>query len=356
FYHNTGEGGISRYHLEPGGDLVWQLGTGYFGCRAADGSFDVDQFAEKAALPNVKMIEIKLSQGAKPGHGGILPGAKVSEEIAEIRGVEAGKDVLSPPYHTAFSTPRGLLEFVARLRDVSGKPVGFKLCVGHRSEFLGICKAMRATGIVPDFITVDGGEGGTGAAPLEFSNSLGTPLTDGIVFVHNALEGFGLRQQIRIIASGKIVTGFQIAQRIAAGADLCNAARGFMFALGCIQALRCNSNECPVGVATQNRHLMHGLVVTHKTERVARYQEATVHAFLETLGAAGLQHPDDLRPWHIQRRTSPTEVQTYAEIYRYLKKGALLRGDVGEPWGRLLSMASPDSFPPVVVPAAMTEQ
>jgi len=356
FFHNTGEGGISEHHLAGGGDLCWQIGTGYFGCRTLDGRFDREKFAERAAHPAVKLIEIKLSQGAKPGHGGILPGAKVTPEIAAIRGVEVGQDVLSPPFHTAFSTPRELLQFVDLLREVSGKPVGFKLCVGHRSEFLGICLAMQETGILPDFVTVDGGEGGTGAAPLEFSNSIGTPLTEGVVFVHNALEGFGLRQQIRIVASGKIVTGFHLAQRIAAGADLCNAARGFMFSLGCIQALRCNSNECPVGVATQDERLQKGLVVSHKTQRVARFHAATVQAFLETLGAAGLSHPDDLRPWHIYRRVSQTDVLTYAEIYGYLKKGELLGDRAREPWKRWLSMASPDSFPPLIVPAAMTSQ
>lgn len=346
FYHNTGEGGVSDHHTEPGGDLCWQIGTGYFGCRNKDGTFSAEEFLKRATLPTVRMIEVKLSQGAKPGHGGILPAKKVTPEIAAIRGVDMGEDVLSPPHHTAFSTPNGLLEFVAKLRELSGKPVGFKLCIGHRAEFLAICKAMVATKIVPDFISVDGGEGGTGAAPLEFSNSIGTPLVEGIVFVHNALEGFGLRKQIRIIASGKIITGFQMAQRIAAGADLCNSARGFMFSLGCIQALRCNSNDCPVGVATQDPGLEKGLVVTHKTQRVANYHEATVRAFLETLGAAGLTHPDMLRPWHIHRRTSATEVETYAEIYRYLADGELLGKNVPKEWQRPLSMASAESFLP----------
>lgn len=346
FYHNTGEGGISEHHLEPGGDLCWQIGTGYFGCRNQDGTFSPELFAQKSRLPQVRLIEIKLSQGAKPGHGGILPAAKVTPEIAEIRGVPLGEDVLSPPSHTAFSTPRELLQFVQKLRELSGKPVGFKLCVGHRAEFLGICKAMVATGLVPDFITVDGGEGGTGAAPLEFSNSIGTPLTEGIVFVHNALEGFGLRQDIKIIASGRIITGFQIAQRIAAGADLCGSARGFMFSLGCIQALRCNSNDCPVGVATQDPGLAAGLVVTHKTTRVASWQKETVQAFLETLGAAGLAHPDELRPWHIHRRTSPTEICSYSEIYQYLKKGQLLGDEIPDAWQRSYAMADPDAFRP----------
>ena len=266
------------------------------------------------------------------------------------------QDVLSPPYHSAFATPRELLQFVDKLRELSGKPVGFKLCVGHRAEFLGICKAMVASGIVPDFITVDGGEGGTGAAPLEFSNSIGTPLSDGIVLVHNALEGFGLRQKIRIIASGKIITGFQLAQRIAAGADLCNSARGFMFSLGCIQALRCNSNDCPVGVATQNPRLAKGLVVTQKTQRVANFHQATVHAFMETLGAAGLTHPDWLRPWHIRRRVSQTETQTYAEIYQYLKTGDLLGPNIPVSWQRSMSLSSPDSFRPQADPTNEARQ
>lgn len=346
FYHNTGEGGISDHHLEHGGDLCWQIGTGYFGCRNLDGTFNEEMFVKNASRPTVKLIEIKLSQGAKPGHGGILPGQKVTEEIARIRGVELGKDVLSPPCHSAFRTPTELLEFVDRLRELSGKPVGFKLCVGHRAEFVGICKAMIATGIVPDFISVDGGEGGTGAAPIEFSNSIGTPLSDGLIIVHNALKGFGLRNKIKIIASGKVITGFQMAQRIAAGADLCQSARGFMFSLGCIQALRCNSNDCPVGVATQNAHLSKGLVVSHKTTRVANYHDATVHAFLETIGAAGLTHPDQLGPWHIRRRISETETKTYAEIYRYLKDGELLGDDIPEEWHRSMALSSATSFRP----------
>ena len=346
FFHNTGEGGISDHHLAAGGDLVWQIGTGYFGCRHQDGTFNEDMFKENAALPSVRMIEVKLSQGAKPGHGGILPGKKVTKEIARIRGVTLGEDVLSPPYHSAFATPRELLEFIDKLRTLSGKPTGFKLCVGNRAEFLGICKAMVATGIVPDFIAVDGGEGGTGAAPVEFSNSIGAPLTDGIVIVHNALQGFGLREQVKIIASGKIITGFQIAQRIAAGADLCYAARGFMFSLGCIQALRCNSNDCPVGVATQDEGLSQGLVVTQKTQRVANYHKATVHAFLETLGAAGISHPDSLRPWHINRRVSETETKNYAEIFHFLKKDDLLGPDVPESWQGPMSLSSANSFQP----------
>ena len=248
FAHNTGEGGISRYHREPGGDLVWQIGTGYFGCRAADGGFDAALFEEQAALDQVKMIEIKISQGAKPGHGGILPGKKVTPEIAEARRIPAGRECVSPAYHRAFHTPIELCEFVARLRELSGgKPVGFKLCVGRFKEFFGVCKAILETEILPDFVAVDGAEGGTGAAPIEFSDHVGVPVREGIVFVHNALEGIGVREQVRVCASGKRVTAFEIASALALGADWCNSARGFMFALGCIQAQSCHTNQCPVG-------------------------------------------------------------------------------------------------------------
>ncbi|MBX2859809.1 MAG: FMN-binding glutamate synthase family protein, partial [Vampirovibrio sp.] len=237
FAHNTGEGGLSPHHLKPGGDIIWQIGTGYFGCRTPEGNFCPENFKKRATLNNVKMIELKLSQGAKPGHGGILPAEKVTEEVAEIRGVKLGKDVMSPPAHQAFNTPRGLLEFLAKLRELSGgKPVGFKLCVGSKQEFLSICKAMVETGLLPDFITVDGSEGGTGAAPLEFSDSVGMPLNDGLVFVHNALVGCDLRNKIRVIASGKVTTAFDLISKLAMGADMCNSARGMMFALGCIQA------------------------------------------------------------------------------------------------------------------------
>ncbi|MCB9851798.1 MAG: FMN-binding glutamate synthase family protein [Phycisphaerales bacterium] len=346
FYHNTGEGGLSPHHLEPSGDIVWQIGTGYFGCRNADGTFDPASFQRRATHPNVKMIEVKLSQGAKPGHGGILPAAKITDEIAEIRGVSKEHDVISPPAHSAFDSPKGLLEFVAKLRELSGgKPTGFKLCVGHPSEFLSICMAMRETGILPDFITVDGGEGGTGAAPLEFSNSMGAPLTEGLVFVHNALVGFDLRSKIRVIASGKIITAFNMAARIAAGADICNSARGFMFSLGCIQARRCNSNHCPVGVATQKPSLVRGLDVTDKTQRVANYHRETMDAFLELLGAAGLSHSDELRPMHIYRRINETRIETYAQIYRYLNPGDLLASTPpGRHWEDWLSHASADRF------------
>ena len=345
FAHNTGEGGVSPYHLEPGGDLIWQIGTGYFGCRTTDGQFNPDAFAERATSPTVKMIEVKLSQGAKPGHGGILPAAKLTLEIIQIRGVVPNQDVISPAAHTAFSTPIGLLQFLQQLREASGgKPVGFKLCVGKRHEFFGIVKAMLESGIVPDFITVDGAEGGTGAAPLEFSDSVGTPLNEGLAFVHNALVGAGLRDQIRLIASGKVNTGFQIATKMALGADMCNAARAMMFALGCIQALRCNTNECPTGVATQDPQLVGGLHVGDKAARVARYHRETVKSFFEVLGAAGMRVPGELKPWHVQRRVSSGEVRSYYDIYPPLEPGALLASSVNGSLGHAWKQARPDRF------------
>jgi len=345
FYHNTGEGGVSPYHLQPGGDLVWQVGTGYFGCRDERGRFSPERFERTARGATVKMIELKLSQGAKPGHGGILPKAKISDEIAAIRGVGKETDVISPPYHTAFDSPRGLLEFVQRLRELSGgKPVGFKLCVGNPQEFVAIGKAMVETGLLPDFVTVDGSEGGTGAAPPEFSNSMGMPLCEGLAFVNNVLVGFDVRESIRIIAAGKIITGFHMAQRIAQGADFCNSARGMMMALGCIQALRCNTNACPVGVATQDPHLVGGLVVGDKARRVYNYQRETVHSFLELLGAAGLSHPSELQPWHINRRVSPTEARNYSQIFDSLEPGALLKQPVPAAYERAMLLATPDSF------------
>jgi glutamate synthase domain-containing protein 2 len=345
FAHNTGEGGLSPYHLKPGGDLFWQIGTGYFSCRDKQGRFSETEFARRAALPNVKMIEIKLSQGAKPGHGGILPAAKLTKEIVEIRGVEFGKDVVSPPAHTEFSTPTELLQFIKRLRDASGgKPIGFKLCVGKRHEFLGIVKAMMATGITPDFITVDGGEGGTGAAPLEFSDSVGTPLNEGLSFVHNALVGVELRDRIRVIASGKVNTGFALATKVALGADMCNAARAMMFAIGCIQALRCNSNHCPTGVATQNPSLVEGLHVGDKSQRVARYHRETVKSFFEVLGATGLQRPQDLKPWFIMKRVSAMEVRSYADIYPHLTSGQLLTHPEGTGMSRAWANANALQF------------
>ncbi len=327
FSHNTGEGGLSPYHLKNGGDLVWQIGTGYFGCRTLEGEFNPEMFKENAAQPSVKMIEIKLSQGAKPGHGGILPGAKVNAEIAKIRGVEIGKDVISPPSHHAFSTPMEFCAFIGRLRELSGgKPVGFKLCVGRPSEFLAICKAMIETGIKPDFITVDGKEGGTGAAPLEFSNSVGMPMREGLRFVHNALVGSGLRKDIKIIASGKVVNGFDMVRAFALGADACNSARGMMLALGCIQALRCNSNVCPTGVATQDASLYGGIVVPDKAERVKRFHRATVQSFLELAAAAGVKDPQNIDPSYVMRRIDLTTIRTYEDLYPTIESGALVSG------------------------------
>ena len=324
FAHNTGEGGIADQHLE-GGDLIWQIGTGYFGCRTGGGSFDPDAFARQAHREQIKMIELKLSQGAKPGHGGVLPGVKVSEEIARIRLLEPGITVISPASHSTFADPIGLMQYIDELRRLSGgKPVGFKLCVGRRTDFFAMCRAMLETGLTPDFITVDGGEGGTGAAPLEFSNSVGMPARDAWVFVHNALVGTDLRDRIKVIASGKILSAFHMIRAIAIGADLCASARGMMFALGCIQSLRCNANTCPTGITTQNPALVYGLDVTDKTARVASFHRNTIRGFLELLGAMGLDHTDDLRPEHIFRRVDDLRVRTLAEIYEYLEPGQLL--------------------------------
>lgn len=345
FYHNTGEGGISPYHLEGGADLVWQVGTGYFGCRDSMGQFCAKTFQTRAAQTAVKMIEIKISQGAKPGHGGILPAAKVTPEIAEIRDVPLGQDVLSPPGHSAFSTPIELLEFVAELRRLSdGKPVGFKLCLGDMREFLSICKAMLKTGITPDFITVDGGEGGTGAAPLELTNSVGVPLYEGLSFVHSALVGVGLRGQIRIITAGKITTGFHLLVRLAIGADACCAARAMMFSLGCVQALKCNNNECPTGVATQSPRLTQGLVVADKAPRVANYQQATVKAALELMGLSGIGCDRKRLRRHIYRRTGVSRIQSLGDIYPCLKPGALLQEPVPEFYQKVWQHASAESF------------
>ncbi len=352
FYHNTGEGGLSPYHLEPGGDVVWQVGTGYFGCRNNDGSFAPELFRAMANRPTVKMIEIKLSQGAKPSHGGILPAAKITPEIVMIRKVEPGKDVVSPPAHKTFSTPEGLLQFVQQLRDLShGKPVGFKLCIGQPSEFIAICKAMIETGITPDFITVDGGEGGTGAAPLEFSDSVGAPLEEGLTFVHDILTGFDLRKHVRIICSGKVLTGFNLFSRMALGADLCNSARGMMLALGCIQARRCNTNHCPTGVATSNPELMYGLVPEDKRVRVCNYQKGTVHAFADLLGAAGLKHPSEITRAHVNRRTTIDRVKTYSELFPEVEPASFLHGNIPEKYRLAISQASAKSFAPVNVAA-----
>ena len=344
FAHNTGEGGLSPHH-EQGGDLIWQIGTGYFGARTAAGGFSDERFAAKATTDAVKMVEIKVSQGAKPGHGGILPAAKVTHEISEIRHVPMGQDVISPPAHSAFRTPIEMMQFIAKLRDLTdGKPIGFKLCIGKHREFFAIVKAMLETGVLPDFITVDGAEGGTGAAPLEFSNVVGTPLVEGLVFVHNALSGAGLRDEIRVIAAGKVASGFDVAHKLAVGADATNAARAMMFALGCIQARRCNTNECPVGIATQLPSLVQGLVVPDKAERVRQYHDATLRSLNELVAAAGLESPADLRPWHIHRRVSPTDVRRYDQIYDYIEPGSLLGAHIPKAYARAWRAARPDSF------------
>jgi glutamate synthase domain-containing protein 2 len=347
FYHNTGEGGISDYHNAPKGDLVWQIGTGYFGCRYHDGTFNDEAFAERSKTDQVKMIEIKLSQGAKPGHGGILPAAKVTPEIARIRLVKEGFDVLSPPGHSAFSTPLELVAFVQKLRTLSGgKPIGIKLCIGRKSEFFAICKAMVQTGIYPDFITVDGGEGGTGASPQEFSNAVGMPLREGIAFVYDILSGFDLKKHIKIIASGKISSGFDIVKNIALGADLCNSARGMMFALGCIQALECNMNTCPTGVATQDQSLMKGLVVDDKKVRVFNYHRLTVASAIELLGAAGLRHPYQLSRAYINRRISPNSMHAYIESFPYTPEGSLLQTPYPVQFELGMALSTAESFSP----------
>ena len=329
FYHDTGEGSISPYHREHGGDLVWEIGSGYFGCRDDDSGFSEERFAANARDPQVKMIELKLSQGAKPGHGGVLPAAKVSAEISATRGVRQGVDCVSPSRHSAFSTPVGLLEFVARMRGLSGgKPVGFKLAIGHPWEWFAIAKAMHETGILPDFIVVDGGEGGTGAAPAEFMDHVGVPMHEALMLVHNTLVGLNLRDRIRIGAAGRIASAFDIARTLAMGADWCNAARGFMFALGCIQAQSCHTDRCPTGIATQDPSRWSKLDVPDKATRVHQYHRNTLKALREMLCAAGLEHPSELGPEHILRRVSPFEVRSLAALYSFIAPGALLDGSV----------------------------
>lgn len=351
FAHNTGEGGISSYHDKPGGDLIYQVGTGYFGCRDAQGRFSPEKFKEISQKPNVKMIELKLSQGAKPGHGGILPAQKNTPEIAAIRGVEAGTSVDSPPFHTAFSTPLELMDFIGQMRELSGgKPVGFKICIGHKAEFLAICKAMIKKEITPDFIAIDGAEGGTGAAPVEFSDSVGMPFREGLAFAHDALTGFNLRKKIKIFAAGKIITGFHIFRAIALGADVCYSARGMMLALGCIQALRCNKNDCPTGVTTQNPELVAGLVPNNKKVRVANYNRETVKGFVELLGASGLREPKEIGRHHILRRVSMNKVSKYSDFFPYVHHGCLLKEEnVPEAWMDEWLAATPQTFQPQVV-------
>lgn len=344
FYHNTGEGGISPYHLE-GGDLVWQVGTGYFGCRTANGRFDPGLFTENAARDSVRMIEIKLSQGAKPGRGGILPAGKNTPEIAKIRAVEPGTKVVSPSTHPEFDTPLGLLEFVQKLRELSNaKPVGFKLCVGRRREFVGICKAMIESGILPDFISVDGGEGGTGAAPLEYSNSVGMPLREGLAFVDDCLRGFAVRDRVRVVASGKILTGFHLVKNLALGADLCNSARGMMLALGCVQSLLCHTNRCPTGVTTQDPELMRGLVVEDKYQRVYRFHDETLHSVVDLLSSSGLRDVRDLNRSHIYRRINQHEILRYDQMFPPISAGAFLDPSYRGSYAEVLESSSARSF------------
>ena len=331
FAHDTGEGSISAHHRVHGGDLIWEIGSGYFGCRNADGSFNPDKFAENACAPHVKLIELKLSQGAKPGHGGVLPGPKVTAEIAAARGVPVGVDCVSPAAHSAFATPLEMMQFIARLRELSGgKPTGIKLCIGHPWEWFAMVKAMLASGITPDFSVIDGAEGGTGAAPVEFTDHVGSPLQEGLLLVHNTLRGVGLRQRIRIGAAGKVVSAFDIARLMALGADWCNSARGFMFALGCIQAQHCHTGQCPTGVTTQDPLRQQSLVVPDKAERVYNFHQQTLHALQELVQAAGLQHPRDITAHHIVRRSSDHKVSSLAQlILTQLPEGALLKPDLG---------------------------
>ncbi len=349
FAHDTGEGSVSPYHEEFGGDLVWQIASGYFGCRDAEGRFDPAKFAARAASPQIRMIELKLSQGAKPGHGGILPGHKVSAEIARVRGVPEGIDCVSPARHSSFETPAGMMRFLAELRRLSGgKPVGFKLAIGHPWEFMSIVKAMLATGIVPDFIVVDGAEGGTGAAPVEFTDHVGVPMREGLLLVHNTLVGVGLRDRVRVGVSGKVISAFDMASCFALGADWVNAARGFMFAIGCVQSLSCHTNTCPTGVATQDRLRQRSLVVPDKAERVAAFHAHTMSALAELLAAAGLDHPGRLAPHHLAQRVSPTEIRLLSQLHVFLKDGELLdlavrQGFYHTTWAR----AQAESFDPL---------
>ncbi|HYU95641.1 MAG TPA: FMN-binding glutamate synthase family protein [Sphingomicrobium sp.] len=346
FAHDTGEGSISRYHEQHGGDLIWELGSGYFGCRSADGNFDPPRFAAKAVSDQVKMIEIKLSQGAKPGHGGILPAAKVTHEISVTRGVPMGEDCLSPARHRAFSSPIEMMNFITQLRALSGgKPVGFKLCIGLPWEFMAIVKAIQETGVVPDFIVVDGAEGGTGASPLEFMNHIGVPLREGLLFVHNTLVGAGLRDRIRIGAAGKVVSAFDIAALMALGADWTNAGRGFMFALGCIQSLICNTNRCPTGVTTQDPLRQRGLVVEDKAQRVANFHRSTMRALSEMIAAAGLEHPAQIRPHHLVRRVGDAEIRLFSQLHVFLEPGELVEGRRKRSfYSHAWNLARPDSF------------
>ncbi|WP_231443457.1 FMN-binding glutamate synthase family protein [Brevibacterium zhoupengii] len=344
FAQDTGEGSITPYHQEFGGDLIWEVGTGYFGCRTSEGEFDPDVFAQKAQDPQVKMVSLKLSQGAKPGLGGVLPGPKVTEEISEIRGIPVGKTCVSPPNHTVFSTPIELLQFIAQMRKLSGgKPAGFKLCVGSRTEFLSICKAMVETGITPDFIIVDGSEGGTGAAPLEFENHVGLPLTQGLMIVHNALKGAGLRDRIKVGAAGKIAAGSDIVKRLIQGADFTMAARAMMMAVGCIQAQVCHTGKCPVGVATQDPRRARAIDVPDKSTRVRNYHDGTVAEAVRLMASMGVSHPDELEPTMLRRNVSESESWSYARLYDWLESGELLNGAPAD-WASDWKTARADSF------------
>ncbi len=345
FAHDTGEGGFSPYHRENGGDIIWEIGSGYFSARNPDGTFSPQRFAETAVLDQIKMVELKMSQGAKPGHGGVLPAAKVSEEISRIRGVPMGRDCISPSAHSCFSTPIEMMQFIAEMRRLSGgKPAGFKFCVGHTWEFLAVCKAMLETGIYPDFIVVDGKEGGTGAAPLEFLDHIGMPMREGLSFVHNALIGINARDRIKLGASGKIVSAFDIARAMALGADWCNAARGFMFALGCIQSQGCHKDTCPVGVATQDPSRQRALVVADKWVRVKNFHAATMVALSEMVAAAGIDHPNQFMPAHFSRRVSPCETASFGELYPRLQPGELISGTDDPRFRDAWKMASASTF------------
>ena len=347
FYHDTGEGGLSEYHLWGGGDIVWELGSGYFGARDGDGRFDAASFADKAQNDAVKMTEIKLSQGAKPGHGGLLSAAKVTQEIADVRQVEAHRDCLSPRSHSAFSTPVEMLEFAARMRDLSGgKPVGIKLCVGQPYEVFAIMKAILQTGITPEFIVVDGGEGGTGAAPLELSDWVGLPLQEGLILMRNALVGCGLKDQIRLVASGKVYSGMGLARNLAMGADWCNAARAFMFSIGCIQAQRCHLGTCPTGVTTQDAWRQRGLIPEVQAERAARFHSKTLESLADMVAAAGLTHPQDLKPHHLMHRIGAEKAATMDRIHAFLSEGALIDAPEDTIYAEWWKAAQADSFKP----------
>ena len=345
-FHNTGEGAASSYHLKHGGDLVWQIGTGLFGCRNEEGDFNPASFTKTAILPQIKMIEIKLSQGAKPGHGGVLPKAKITDEIARIRQISKDRDCVSPAVNPECTTPKALLAFVQQLRELSGgKPVGFKLCIGNPSEFLSICKAMIETGITPDFITVDGAEGGTGAAPVEFSNRLGLMCLEGIHVVNNALIGVGLRDKVKIIAAGKTASSFDILTKIAAGADIVNAARTMMMALGCIQSRHCNTNLCPTGVATQDQARSKALDIKVKSERVKNFHHNTLSSFFELIGSMGLDTAAKLTPQMIKKRTPCGGQVSMESITKPLASNALINNlNIPEPWQQWWETSSAEQF------------